>query len=67
MDIRAIVAHNTYEADDVGKVQEGGKDLLAYGDLIECYDLEGSGKDKLPLERWVFMRFKGADGVKWLS
>ena len=63
-DIRAIAAHNTYEADEVGKVQEGGTDLLAYGELIEYYDKEGSGKDELPLGRWVFMKFKGSDGIE---
>ena len=34
-DIRAVAAHNTYEADDFRKMQERGKDLLAYGELIE--------------------------------
>ena len=65
-DIRAIAAHNVYEADKVRKVQEGGTDLLAYGGLIECYDSEGSGKDRLPLGRWMFMRFKGANSLETL-
>ena len=42
-DIRSVAAHNVHE--NVGKVQEGGTALLAYGPIIEHLDLKGSGKD----------------------
>ena len=63
-DIRSVAAHNVYESKDVGKIQEGGTDLILYGELIECYDKEGSGKDELPIGRWVYMKLKGSDGVE---
>jgi exonuclease III len=59
--LRAIAAHNANK--EAGKFQEGGTAMLVYGDLIEQFDLEGSGQDDLGLERWTFMKFKGGDGV----
>jgi hypothetical protein len=59
--LRAIAAHNANK--EAGKFQEGGTAMLVYGDLIEQFDLEGSGRDDLGLGRWTFMKFKGGDGV----
>ena len=50
-DIREVAAHNTYEAKEAGKVQEGGTDLLLFGKLVDCFGTEGSGKDELPIGR----------------
>ena len=59
--LRAIAAHNANE--DAGKFQEGGTAMLVYGDLIEQFNLEGSGRDNLGLGRWTFMKFTGGKGV----
>ena len=60
-DIRAIAAHNANE--NVVQVQEGGTEMLAFGNLVDQFDGNKSGRDKLVLGRWTFMRFAGSDGV----
>ena len=57
-DLRAIVSHNVHEP--VGKYQEGGTAMLIYGNLLQQYDTEGSGRDKLG---WTYMRFVGEDRI----
>jgi len=56
-DLRAIASHNVHES--VGKYQEGGTAVLSYGNLIQQFDPEGSGRDDLGLGRWTYMRFVG--------
>ena len=41
MDIRAIAAHNANG--NVGQVQEGGTAMLAFGNLVDQLDVDGSG------------------------
>ena len=60
-DIRAIVAHNDNE--NVGQVQEGGTAMLAFGNLMDQFDGDVLGRDKLGIGRWTFMRFAGSGGV----
>jgi hypothetical protein len=59
--LRAIAAHNVNK--EAGKFQEGGMAMLAFGDMIERFDPDGSGRDNLGLGRWTFMKFDGGDGV----
>ncbi len=60
-DLRAIASHNVHET--VGKYQEGGTAVLSYGNLLQQFDLEGSGCDDLGLGRWTYMRFDGDDRI----
>ena len=60
-DIRAIAAHNANE--NVGRVQEGVTEMLAFGNLMDQFDGDGSGRDELGLGCWTFMTFAGSDGV----
>lgn len=62
-EIRSIAAHNSNEGKEVGKVQEGGTAMLLYGETIEQYDFEASGKDDTGLGRWVSMVFRGENGL----
>jgi hypothetical protein len=50
-DIRSVAAHNKHEGKEIGRVQEGGTAMLAFGQLTEQYDMEESGKDKSGLGR----------------
>ena len=50
-EIRVVVAHNAHE--NVGRTQEGGTALIAYGDLVEYFDPDNSGKDETGLGRWT--------------
>ncbi len=61
MDLRAIASHNVHET--VGKYQEGGTAVLSYGNLLQQFDLEGSGRDDLGLGCWTYMRFVGDDRI----
>ena len=63
MEVRAVAAHNTHNIKEAGRVQEGGTAMLLYGQLIEQYDVEASGRDSLGLGRWVVMVFRGANGL----
>ena len=58
-EIKLIVAHNTHE--DVGRVQEGGTAMLAFGQLTQHVDL-APRKDETGLGRWVVMTLRGAEG-----
>ena len=60
-DIRAIAAHNANE--NVGQVQEGGTEMLAFGNMMDQFDGNGSGRDELGIGRWTFMIFAGSYGV----
>ena len=60
-DIRAIAAQNANE--NVGQVQEGGTEMLAFGNLMDQFYSNRSGRDELGLGRWTFMRFVGSYGV----
>jgi hypothetical protein len=53
-ELRAIASHNRNE--DVGQFQEGGTAMMIYGDLIQQFDSEGSGRDNLGLGRWTYMK-----------
>ena len=48
-DIRAIAAHNANE--NLGRVQEGGTAMLAFGNLMYQFDGNGSGRDEMGLGR----------------
>lgn len=63
MEVRAVAAHNAHNIREAGRVQEGGTAMLLYGQLIEQYDMEESGRDSLGLGRWVVMVFRGANGL----
>ena len=54
-----VVAHNIHE--NVGKIQEGGTSLLAFGHLIQYVDLT-AGKDVTGFERWVLLTLRGERG-----
>ena len=51
MDVRSVVAHNVHEADNIGRVQEGGTGLLMFGPITEYLDMPASEKDRLGLGR----------------
>ena len=59
--MRAIASHNVHES--VVKYQEGGTAVLSYGNLLQQFDPEGSGRDDLGLGRWTHMRFAGEDRI----
>ncbi len=59
-ELRAIAAHNINE--DGEKFQEGGTAMLAFGDLIEQFDPDSSGRDNLGVGWWTFMKFTGGEG-----
>ena len=63
-DLRAIAAHKVYK--NVARTQEGGTGILIYGDLLEQFDSEKSGKDEVGLDRWTHMCFKDDDGYMTL-
>ncbi len=48
-DLQAMASHNIHES--VGKHQEGGTAVLSYGNLLQQFDPEGSGRDDLGLGR----------------
>ena len=56
--IRPIAAHNSNE--NVGRVQEGGTSIIAFGNLMYQFDGDRSGRDLLGLGRWTFMIFAGS-------
>ena len=45
--VRSLAANNVHE--NVERVQEGGTSLVTFGLMIEQYDFENSGKDKIGL------------------
>ena len=62
-DIRSVAAHNKHEGKEGGKTQEGGTAMVLFGQLIEQYDFEESGRDETGLGRWVVMTFRGEGGL----
>jgi hypothetical protein len=60
-DLRAITSHNVHET--VGKYQEGGTAVLSYGNHLQQFDPEESGRNDLGLGRWSYMRFIGNDRI----
>ena len=60
-DLRAISAHNANG--DMGRVQEGGTEMLAFGNLMDQFDSDRLGRDELGLGCWTYMRFAGSDGA----
>jgi hypothetical protein len=64
-DLRAIASHNVHET--VGKYQEGGTAMKSYGNRLQQFDPEGSGRDDLGLGCWTYMQFDGDDRiVTWI-
>ena len=63
-DIRSIVVHNIHEADNIGRVQEGGTGLLMFGPITEYLDMPASEKDRSGLGCWTTMLLKGSSGVQ---
>jgi hypothetical protein len=51
----AIGSHNRNK--DAGKFQEGGTAMMIYGNLIQQFDPEESGRDNLGLGRWTYVLF----------
>ena len=60
-EIKTQTGFNCHE--NVGRAQQGGTSLLLYGQLIDQYDFEASGKDDTGLGRWVSMVFRGSEGI----
>jgi hypothetical protein len=60
-ELRAIASNNGHES--VGKYQEGGTAMMCYGNLLQHFDPEGSGRDDLGLGRWTYMRYIGEDRI----
>jgi hypothetical protein len=60
-ELRAIASHNRNE--DAGKFQEGGTAMMVYGDLIQQFNPEASGRDDLGLGRWTYMLFRGTNNM----
>ena len=58
-DICSVAGHNVHE--NVGRVQEGGTAVMAFGPIIEQMDYDSSQCNALGLGRWTFMRFIGAN------
>jgi hypothetical protein len=63
-EIRTIAAHNSHEGKEVGRTQEGGTAMLAFGTIIEQLDTEHSGRDESGLGRWVAMTFQGEGDIR---
>jgi hypothetical protein len=61
-EIQSVVLHNVHE--NIGRVQEGGTSLLAFGAITEFLDHDQPGKDKSSLGRWSVMTFKGEHGIQ---
>ncbi len=57
----AIASHNSNK--DAGKFQEGGTAMMVYGDLIQQFDPEESGRDDLGLGWWTYMLFCGTNNT----
>ncbi len=51
------------EAEGIGCTQDGGTNLLMFGQLTEYLDMLGSEKDTTGLGRWTMMLLK-EDGVQ---
>ncbi len=60
-ELRAIASHNRNE--DAGKFHEGGTAMMVYGNLIQQFAPEESGRDELGLGRWTYMLFCGANNM----
>ncbi len=60
-ELRAIASHNRNE--DAGKFQEVGTAMMIYGNLIQLFDLEESGRDDLGLGWWTYMLFCGTNNT----
>jgi hypothetical protein len=60
-ELRAIASHNRNK--DAGKFQEGGTAMMVYGNLIQQFDPEKSGRDNLGLGRWAYMKFNGDNNI----
>eukprot|EP00956_Cyclotella_meneghiniana_P012309 scaffold17488_cov39-Cyclotella_meneghiniana.AAC.2 len=60
-EVRSVSAHNTHEGKELGRVQEGGTAMVLFGQLIEQYDFEASGREDSG--RWVVMVFRGENGI----
>lgn len=63
-EIRSTAAHNVHECKEAGRAQEGGTVMLLFGELIEYYNFEASGKDESGLGRLVTMVFEGENGLR---
>ncbi len=62
-EVRSVAAHNRHEGRRVGRRQEGGTAALVFGQLVEQYDFESSGRDELGLGRWVVLVFRGSNDI----
>lgn len=62
-EVRAVSAHNSHEGREVGRFQEGGTAALVFGQLVEQYDFDTSGRDPSGLGRWVVLVFRGSNGI----
>jgi hypothetical protein len=54
-ELQAIASHNRNK--DAGKYQEGGTAMMVYGNLIQQFDPENSGRDDFRLGWWTYMKF----------
>ena len=60
-DLRAIASCNIHET--AGKYQEGDTAMMSYGNLLQQFDPEESGRGDLGLGCWTYMRFVGDDRI----
>ena len=57
--IHSVVSHNAHE--NVGRVQEGGANLMVFGALVELVDRSAVQKDESGLGRWSTITLKNGD------
>ena len=62
-EVRSVAAHNRHEGRRVGRRQEGGTAALVFGQLVEQYDFESSGRDESGLGRWAVLVFRGSNEI----
>jgi hypothetical protein len=60
-EVRSVVAHNVHE--NIGRVQEGGMRILAFGTITEKIEVDQTAKDGTGLGRWSVMTFR-RDGAR---
>ena len=60
-EVRSVVAHNVHE--NVGRAQEGGTCVMAFGAITEKVKADQTAKDGTGLGRWTVMTFR-RDGAR---
>jgi len=55
--------HNVHQQTVVAEEMLVSRLAKSYGNLLQQFDQEGSGRDELGLGRWTYMRFAGEDRI----